>query len=251
MVVIFYFHSIGETGLSFPVKKFEFFLMRLKEKQFNSIRFDQISKTDPEQNYVVLTFDDCFFDVYENALPLLIKHNFTGTFFAVPGYDNIVRWGSEKYQKWSDSQSEDFNIAYRYMGKFERKMLLDNGMEIGAHTSSHPNLDTLDIEGQKMEIEVSKTFLEKELKISMNSFCYPRGRYNEITIGLLKNSGFNYACTTKNGYADVNGDQYQIMRFPAPNSKLVLDSILLGKGGNLSFFAKALVKLNRIIFKQW
>lgn len=251
MVVIFYFHSIGETALSFPVKKFELFLARLKIKGFQSITFNQIHKSDPEKNYVVLTFDDCFYDVYENALPLLIKYNFKGTFFAVPGYDGVVRWGSEKYQKWSDTRSEDFNIPYRYMGEVERKELLEHGMEIGAHTFSHPNLDDLNIEDQRLEIEISKAFLEKELNYFVDSFCYPRGRYNEITIDLVKSIGFKTACITKKGYADVNGDSFQMMRFAAPYSKFVLDSILLGKSGNLNFLDKVLDRLNRIISKPW
>jgi peptidoglycan/xylan/chitin deacetylase (PgdA/CDA1 family) len=248
MIVNFYFHSIGETALSFPVKKFELFLVRLKKKRFNSITLNQIHESDPEKNYVVLTFDDCFYDVYENALSLLLKHNFKGTFFAVPGYDGVVRWGSEKYQKWSDYQSEDFNIPYRYMGEIERKKLLEYGMEIGAHTFGHPNLDALNIEEQRLEIQVSKAILEKELNYSIDSFCYPRGRYNEITINLLKNVGFKRACTTKKGYVDVNGDPFQIKRFAAPYSKFVLDSILLGKSGDRSFLDKVLDRLNRLIF---
>jgi peptidoglycan/xylan/chitin deacetylase (PgdA/CDA1 family) len=36
------------------------------------------------------------------------------------------------------------------------------------------------------------------------SFCYPSGKYNDETINLVKAAGYEFAATTKSGYAKLN-----------------------------------------------
>jgi len=67
---------------------------------------------------------------------------------------------------------------------------------IGGHTQSHPeDMKLLSSERQFDEIRDNKVWLEKIVGKELEWFCYPSGRYNEITIEAVKRAGFKYART--------------------------------------------------------
>jgi peptidoglycan/xylan/chitin deacetylase (PgdA/CDA1 family) len=74
--------------------------------------------------------------------------------------------------------------------------------EIGGHTVSHAHLNLVSLEDAKVEIEVSKKWLEDLIGKEVTSFCYPRGRYNNDVKKLVKEAGFKEARTTKVLYVD-------------------------------------------------
>jgi len=73
---------------------------------------------------------------------------------------------------------------------------LDKNFEIGAHTLSHPILSNLRSENAMAEIKGSKKYLEELLHHRVEMFCYPKGRYNDQTVELVKQAGFLGARTT-------------------------------------------------------
>jgi peptidoglycan/xylan/chitin deacetylase (PgdA/CDA1 family) len=69
--------------------------------------------------------------------------------------------------------------------------------EIGGHTVSHPmDLKLLTDRQLKFEIGHNKKTLEEITGKPVTSFCYPRGRYDERAIKVLKDLGFKDARTT-------------------------------------------------------
>ena len=74
-----------------------------------------------------------------------------------------------------------------------------NGLiEIGAHTVLHPSVGHLDRERQRFEIVESKRALESMITRPVKSFAYPFGEhcdYNDTSIELLGEAGFDRACT--------------------------------------------------------
>lgn len=77
------------------------------------------------------------------------------------------------------------------------KKLQTNGFKIGGHTNSHPqDMKLLDHDEQFEEIKTNKEWLEEIIGDRIKSFCYPRGRYNDVTIEILKELGFEEARTT-------------------------------------------------------
>jgi peptidoglycan/xylan/chitin deacetylase (PgdA/CDA1 family) len=227
---ILYYHSVGDIPLSVPSDAFRRQVRWLAEKGYagNTVSCcaEERANGDSGQG-VAITFDDCFESVYENALPILKLHNFKATFFATVDYAGKTRWGSEKHQRWSDEKSGEFNIPFRHMTWDQLKSLVDSGMEIGAHTITHRNLTELSSREQEEEIAGSKDILEKRLGVTVETFCYPRGKYDEQIIDIVKKAGFKTACTTNPGHV-VNGCRpYELGRFPVGNSNLEFRSLFV------------------------
>jgi len=236
MALLLYYHSIGNTPLSVPLQVFRDHLNQISKAQLLGVSVSQMLLASPEKRkeLVAISFDDCFLDVYENAVPLLLEYSFSATFYAVPGYDGITRWGNQVTGRWSDSRSAEFNIPFRYMGSTERKHLNLLGMEIGCHTLTHPNLDALSYEDQYNEILRAKIFLENEIKATITSFCYPRGRFNTDTIRAVSEIGFTSACTTRRDYFIDHTNIYEIPRYGVGADSEIFASVLAGSGGRIS-----------------
>ena len=97
------------------------------------------------------------------------------------------------------------------------KNLLQAGVEIGAHTHSHPILSSLDLQSSRGEIVRGKAELEKIMGKPVRFFAYPNGRpqidYSEDHVEIVKALGFEAALSTHWGSADKNTDRFQLPRF--------------------------------------
>lgn len=72
--------------------------------------------------------------------------------------------------------------------------------EIGSHTYSHPS-DLKKLNEHQLDFEISegKDWLEYILGKEITKFAYPKGKYNEDTIKVLKKHGITEARTTVTG----------------------------------------------------
>lgn len=91
------------------------------------------------------------------------------------------------------------------------------GMQIGAHTVSHPILATLSSEAARSEMQRSKQQLEAVVGGPVSLFAYPNGRpgddYTERDVGLARDCGFAAAFSTVWGAAHAASDNFQLPRF--------------------------------------
>jgi peptidoglycan/xylan/chitin deacetylase (PgdA/CDA1 family) len=91
------------------------------------------------------------------------------------------------------------------------------GMQIGAHTMSHPILARLTDEQALQEIGDSKQFLEDLLRERIGLFAYPNGKpgedYSPQTVEVVRSLGFDAAVSTQWGAARKGDDLLQIKRF--------------------------------------
>lgn len=90
------------------------------------------------------------------------------------------------------------------------------GMEIGAHTVSHPILARLDAAAAAVEVETSKTYLESLLQSSVTSFAYPNGIFGkDLTfrdVEIVRASGFEVAVTTDWGAVSASSNSWALPR---------------------------------------
>ena len=140
---------------------------------------------------VILTFDDGYEDFYTDVLPILKKYKVNATQYLVSGF-----------------------VGKRnYMNEFQVKEIIKSGLvEIGAHTVSHDNLKLSPDNIAIQEIEQSKKDIEKKYNISVTTFAYPYGDYNERTPGIVKRAGFKTAVTVEDGFIISANERFTLFR---------------------------------------
>lgn len=91
-----------------------------------------------------------------------------------------------------------------------------NGIEIGAHTVSHPILTSLNDDNARQEIVRGKRDLETILGKSVRLFAYPNGKtgkdFDERHVAMVREAGFDAAFTTEIGSFSKTHDRYQLQR---------------------------------------
>jgi peptidoglycan/xylan/chitin deacetylase (PgdA/CDA1 family) len=96
--------------------------------------------------------------------------------------------------------------------------LAESGLvDIGAHTVTHPKLSDLLPERQQEEIVRGKSELEDVLGRRISSFAYPYGAhsdFDETTVVLVREAGFDHACTSMPGRFRSSRDPFAIPRLP-------------------------------------
>jgi peptidoglycan/xylan/chitin deacetylase (PgdA/CDA1 family) len=75
-------------------------------------------------------------------------------------------------------------------------MLLDQGMEIGSHTMTHPILTSVDKPTLNRELAESKARLEDLTGNGVTSFCYPAGFHNAEVRAAVRRVGYSLGRTT-------------------------------------------------------
>lgn len=95
--------------------------------------------------------------------------------------------------------------------------LADAGMEVGAHTMTHPILRVLSAEAARQEIMRSREVLARITGRPVRAFAYPNGRpgddYTERDRDIVAELGFDYAPCTRWGVATARSDRLQLPRF--------------------------------------
>jgi peptidoglycan/xylan/chitin deacetylase (PgdA/CDA1 family) len=95
--------------------------------------------------------------------------------------------------------------------------LRDGGMQVGAHTLTHPILAGLSRDQARAEILGSKQVLEQLLSDPVCSFAYPNGKpdvdYTAESVQLAREAGFELAVSTAWGAASQTVDAMQVPRF--------------------------------------
>jgi peptidoglycan/xylan/chitin deacetylase (PgdA/CDA1 family) len=106
--------------------------------------------------------------------------------------------------------------THRWMTVEELQTLAaTDGIEIGAHTVTHPFLSKLDREDQRREIEGSRQALERVLHRSPGLFAYPYGgpdAFDDETTRLVGEAGYSGACMAVGGIARADCDPRRIPR---------------------------------------
>lgn len=97
------------------------------------------------------------------------------------------------------------------------RALRDAGMQIGAHTVTHPILTRLQPAQARDEIVASRRDLEQRLQQPVTLFAYPNGSpgtdYDATHAAMVKDAGLAAAFSTAAGAARTGDDPFQLPRF--------------------------------------
>ena len=149
----------------------------------------------------VITFDDGYVDTLENALPILQKNGFSATCYFI----------SQRTGQYNDWDAAALNVRKSLMSDEQIHTWHAAGMEVGAHSRTHPRLSGCTDTELQNEVAGSKTDLETLTGSAISQFCYPYGDFDERVSTAVKLAGFDAATTTQRGRARV-GDNPMLFR---------------------------------------
>ncbi len=135
-----------------------------------------------KKRFACITFDDGYQDTYDIAYPLLRRLEVPFAVYVATGFiDNrMPMWWYAGERLGIDTESL-------------KALDADPLCTIGAHTVSHPRLDTLSLDDQQKEIAHSRQELEALLGHPVHHFSYPHGAYNADTLAIVKQQSFRTA----------------------------------------------------------
>ncbi len=233
-IPILMYHSISsDAGRKFrpftlSPELFEAHVQYMAENGYTALTVTQLMNALHQKTFalperpVVITFDDGFHDFYDHAFPTLMKFRSTATLFIVTGY-------VEGTSNWLRAEGE----TNRKMLKWPRILELDQaGIECGAHSHTHADLDIKAPGTVRKEITFSKELLEQKLGHEVTAFCYPFGHYDHRVRDMVKHAGFRAACAVRNALSHANDNRFSLARITINNRTSIarLADLLKGKG---------------------
>lgn len=156
----------------------------------------------PGPETVLITFDDGLRDFVSGALPILRRFDFPATLFVVSGHVGGT-------SRWLSSLGEGDRPMLTWT---ELRELGEQGVECGAHTSSHPQLDLLSSAAAADEIARSKRVLEDGLGRAVDAFAYPHGYATAAIRQAVKDIGFTSAFRVRNALSSPHEDRFALSR---------------------------------------
>ena len=151
---------------------------------------------------VLLTFDDCYQDNLDAALPILKERNIPAIAFAV----------SQRIGGTNDWDEPIGAEQIRLLDADGLRQLAKGGVTIGSHSRTHKMLNRLTIEQLSSEIAGSVADLE-EIGLSKPSLlAYPHGEYDEKVKLAAQEAGIQAAFTVERGFVQPKQDPYQLPR---------------------------------------
>lgn len=166
----------------------------------------------PPPGLASLSFDDGLQDNHEILLPILKEYGIPATVYVMTGFIG------QPYP-WTAGLA-----GARLMTEHELLELARAGIELGAHTVTHPDMSQLDRESCLREMVESREQLERLLGTEVRTFAYPFCRYGPAAVDAAREAGFTAAVTCAG-----RGDW-------SPHT--LKRALITGKDGTLSFVLK-------------
>lgn len=155
---------------------------------------------------VVLTFDDGFAGVAEQAGPLLAERGMRGTVFVVAGaIGGTNAWPT---QPLAAPRAPLADVE-------QLKALAAVGWEVGSHGTEHAPLSRADRYTAHREVAESRIVLEQTLQVTVSSYALPYGDPPGPPARELLRSTYSTTSTTRLGLVDAATDAWKIPRVDA------------------------------------
>ena len=213
-IFVVFYHRIADTHpnpWSMDIGSFKEQILWMKDR-FDMISMDEVQRRIKsgvnERPAISITFDDGYAENCEFALPFLIEQQVPVTYFVttehttkqIP-FPHDIKRGEELPVNTIESL----------------RALANAGIEIGAHTRTHPDMGTLSDPAQIFdEIITSTREMESLLDIDIRHFAFPFGQFTNLNIDvfhLLKQHGFASVSSAYGGWNEVvDGDSFHIQR---------------------------------------
>lgn len=207
-IPILTYHKVAlrrEMGINVvSPQRFRQHISFLYEEGFRSITFrDLLYEPELPPKTVILTFDDAYESIYQDAFPILQEFGFRGVVFVISGF--IGCWN-----RWDINLG---GIHFRHMTEEQLREIERAGWEIGSHGATHRALTKLNGTQLEQEVQTSRCTLEKISSKPLVSIAYPFGMHNPQVCRAAKEAGFRFGCKSIRG-TNSTADLLQLRRIP-------------------------------------
>ena len=229
-VPVITYHSIDDSGsvVSTSPEIFRQQIANLNDAGYRTLTLHDLAETvrtndAPQENGIVLTFDDGFENFQTVAYPILEAVGFTATVFLV----------SDKCGRRNDWIGNPPDLPNsRLLSWGQVRELAACGIEFGSHTATHRDLTAIDEDAVLSELVRSKEAIGEATGKEATSFAYPFGRMNAVTKRLVADH-YSSACSTNLGKVTGTSDIFALERIDAyylsdPASMLKLNTHRMG-----------------------
>jgi len=192
---------------------------------FEAINRILADKKEFPQKSVVMYFDDGFRDIYLNAYPIFKKYSLPFVVFVSTDLIDQKELPSGvhgKLKHLAEISSERVFSDWKELG------LMSDLAEIGSHGKTHCDFVDLNEKDLKEELSQSIKRIQEEIGIRPIALSYPHGKYNERAKKIVQEAGFEFAITTKQGFADLK-DRFELKKVIIhPTDNLMIFKLKLG-----------------------
>ncbi|MCI4127588.1 polysaccharide deacetylase family protein [Bacillus haynesii] len=195
-IPILMYHSISSgNSLRVPEAEFRGHMKWLKDNGYYTLTPEEayiVLTQDkmPSEKCVLITFDDGYTDNFTKAFPILKEFGQKATVFMI-----------------GKSVGGKNHLTEKQMNEMRR-----SGISIQSHTIHHVELNGLAPGQQLDEMTRSKALFDRMFSQNTVMLSYPVGRYNEDTLKLAKQAGYQMAVTTEPGAASREQGMHALHR---------------------------------------
>lgn len=159
----------------------------LQQENFQTLTFEDLDKGEKGAKSIIITFDDCPKELWEFAIPELLKRSMKAVFY-IP----TAQLGG--YNQWNVAEGKP---RMDLMDEDDIKKLIEVGMEVGSHAHDHIMLG--DVDGHKVarQLTLSKSVLESIIKKPVISIAYPYGSVPVNAKRVTKEAGYRFGLAVK------------------------------------------------------
>ncbi len=126
----------------------------------------------------------------------------------------------QRIEAWAGLCDTSMALRAQRLSPAQIQELHREGVEIGAHSVSHPNLALADESQARQEMLQSKLMLESLLQKPVPGFAYPGGRLQAAAQRLVRELGFSYAVSTLSGANRPDYELSRLRRIGMPDAEL-------------------------------
>lgn len=189
-------HRVARNGPEGPVppEAFDNILKHIKEMGAASVSLGQVGRAliaggqALPRKAVCICFDDCYADVLDHAVPILERHGFRASFFAVAGHLG-------GHSSWN----QDPACRLPLMGAQDLRDLASAGHEIGSHGLWHCSLPGQNDQTLWAELSGSRKMLEDVLGQMVEVLAYPFGDVSPRVEQAVARAGYLAARSLRRG----------------------------------------------------
>jgi peptidoglycan/xylan/chitin deacetylase (PgdA/CDA1 family) len=205
------YHSVSDAqtastrALSVRPAAFDVQLCYLRRQGFAGLTFGELARRRRTgqplpARPIVLTFDDGYADLIEEALPILIEHGFPATVFVTTGWLRDAG-------RYATAPAPGRMLSWAQLAELSAA-----GVEVAAHTHSHPQLDRISTARLHAELGDSKRLLEDRLGRPVRSLAYPYGYSSKRVRTVARDIGYLQAAVVANATAASTCDPFRVPR---------------------------------------